>query len=133
MVEFPRSQNLTGNPMGVIATAYLRDAQAWTGLQCEFLSGIEALWAECARKQSEAIETSARTVHGLFDGRYLFEIAQLQREWLASATRRAADATDKWAGNSANWSRETAPTAERMRSAAKEVASPMPAERQAAE
>ena len=39
--------------------AWLLDAQAWTGLQCELLSGIEALWVACARSQAEARCSSA--------------------------------------------------------------------------
>lgn len=133
MVEFRRSEDARGFG-GALTTAWLRDAQAWTGLQCELLSGIEALWAECARRQSEAIETSARTLHGLFNGRHIAEIAQLQRDWLASAARRTAAATDKWAGDSAALIHEAAAAAaERSASAANESVAPAPAERQAAE
>jgi len=124
MMEFRQTEGATGFG-GAAAAAWLRDAQAWTGLQCELLSGIEALWAECARRQSEAIEASARTLQGLFDGRHLIEIAQLQRDWVASATRRTADAADRWAGDSA----ALAPAASAMadsRAAAANDAAPQP-------
>src|SRR5438046_338511 len=105
MMEFPRTENAAGLG-GAAAAAWLRDAQAWTGLQCELLSGIEALWTECARRQSEAIEASARTMQSLLDGRHYVEIGQLQRDWLASAARRTADAAGRWAADGAVQTRE---------------------------
>jgi hypothetical protein len=102
MAEFKRTEDAVGALFGgAVASALLRDAQAWTGLQYELLSGVEALWAECARRQGEAIEASARTVQGLLDGRNVVEVAQIQRDWLASAARRTADTLGKWAGDSA--------------------------------
>ncbi|HEX3537734.1 MAG TPA: hypothetical protein VHU15_13310 [Stellaceae bacterium] len=132
MVEFRRTEDASGFG-DAIATTWLRDAQAWTGLQCELLSGIEALWAECARRQSEAMETSARTLQGVFNGRHIVEIAQLQRDWLASAARRTAHAADRWAGDSVAWTREMAAGAERSAMAANESVATASAERQAAE
>ena len=102
MMEFRRTEDTAGLG-GAAEAAWLRDAQAWTGLQCELLSGIEVLWAECARRQIEAIETSARTLQGLLDGRHFVEVAQLQRDWLASAARRTADAAGRWADDGAIW------------------------------
>ena len=100
MMEFRRTEDAVGFGSAAM-TAWLRDAQAWTGLRCELLSGIDALWAVCAKRQTEAIETSARSLQGFFDGRHLLEMAQLQRDWLASAARRTANAADRWAGDSA--------------------------------
>src|SRR5206468_4291742 len=60
----------------------------------------------CARRQSEAIEASARTMQGLLDGRHYVETAQLQRDWLASAARRTADAAGRWAADGVVQTRE---------------------------
>jgi hypothetical protein len=117
-----------------MASAWLRDAQAWTGLQCKLLSGVEALWAECVRRQTEAIAASARTMQGLVDGRnVVVEVAQIQRDWLASAARRTADTLGRWAGDSAAWTREAAVAAERTVVAANESVAQPPAAREAGE
>jgi hypothetical protein len=133
MAEFKRTEGVAGSLFGgALASAWLRDAQAWTGLQCELLSGVEALWAECARRQGEAIEASTRTVQGLLDGSNVVEVAQIQRDWLASAARRTADTLGRWAGDSAVSAREDAVSVER-KVAANESAAPPPVQREAAE
>ena len=117
---------------GAVTAALLRDAQALAGLQCELLSGAEAFWAEYARRQSETLETSIQALHAVCDGRGLLEIAQIQRDWLASAARRTADNIGQWAGDSAAFSRATAASAERAVAANESMPQPAP-EREAAE
>lgn len=133
MAEFQRTQDAAGTFFGGMTAALLRDAQTWTGLQCELLSGMQALWTECARRQSEVIEGGARSAQRLLDGRHFVEIAQLQRDWLASAARRTADAAGKWAVDGAAWSREATASAERAMVAANESVAQPQREREAAE
>jgi len=106
---------------------------AWTGLQCDLLSGVEALWAECARRQSEVAQASARTLQRLFGGRLVLEIAQLQHDWLTSTVRRTATSIDQWASQGVARMGETAVSAGRAVAAANESMAQLPAEREAAE
>ena len=80
---------------GAVTAAFLRDAQAWTGLQRELLSGVEAIWAQYVQRQNEAMAASARSLSALLDGRPLVEVAQLQRDWLARAARGTVESVDR--------------------------------------
>jgi hypothetical protein len=72
-------------------------------------------------------------VQGLLDGGNVVEVAQIQRDWLASAARRTADTLGKWAGDSAVRTRAAGVAAERSAVAANETMAPPPVEREAAE
>lgn len=106
----------------IFGAALLRDAHAWTRLQCELLSGVEALWDECIRRQNEAVATSARLLHRLYEGSTAVELAQIQRDWLAGAARRTAATVEQWAGESGAVLRETAASAGAAMAAANESA-----------
>lgn len=96
MAETQRTNDAAAKVLGgAVTAAFLRDAQAWTGLQRELLSGVEALWTEYAQRQSEAMAASARTLSALLDGCPLVEVAQLQRDWLASAARGTIESIDR--------------------------------------
>jgi hypothetical protein len=113
MAETQRTDDAAGKLLGgAVRTAFLRDAQAWTGLQRELLSGVEALWAEYAQRQNEAMAASARTFSALLDGCPFVEVAQLQRDWLASAARATVESVDR--------TREAASSAGRKIAAANE-------------
>lgn len=113
MAETQRTNDAAGKVLGgAVTAAFLRDAQAWTGLQRELLSGVEALWAECAQRQNEAMAASARTLSALLDGRPLVEVAQLQRDWLTNVAQGTVESVDR--------TREAAASAGRAVSAANE-------------
>lgn len=133
MTESHQSESPVARYAGPVAEALLRDAQAWTALQCELLCGLEALWAECARRQTDAIENSARLLQGFCDGRGAVELVQIQRGWLASAARRSAAVIGQWAGDGAAGSRETVGSAAAALAAANESARPALPGREAAE
>ena len=133
MTDLQQSDTSFAGYGSALRMSMLRDAQAWTGLQCELLSGMEALWAEWGRRQSEAIENSARMLHRLYDGSGLIELGQIQRDWFAGAARRSAAAIGRWAGESAAATQEAAALADARLAAANESAAPGLAEREAAE
>lgn len=133
MAEFEQTGSGAGAGIGgAIAAAIERDARAWAGLHCEMLSGVERLWSESLRRQVEAVEIGARTLQGLY-GRQLAATARLQREWLADATRRAADALGQSSAEAATAVRDAASAAERTVAAANESMPRSGAERVAAE
>ncbi len=77
-------------PGGAVAAGVLREAEAWTGAQCELLSGLGAIWTEWLRRQQEAIDASARSLQQMLECRNPADFAQRQQQWLADATRRSA-------------------------------------------
>lgn len=129
MTELKQAENAAYAVGDAIVAGLLRDAKAWTGLQCDLLSVAAALWAECARHQSEVAEASARISEPFFDGRLVLEIAQVQHNWLATTTRPTLKTLDQAAANGAAWARETADSDGRAVAAANESA----AQREAAE
>ena len=133
MAEFERTDRQSGFGLGgAFAAAMVRDARAWTGLQCEVLGGVERLCTEWLRRQNEAMIVGTRSLQSLCDGRPLAEIARLQGDWMAEASRHAAEAFKRWAGDGVVMTREAARAAEQAVSAANESA-PQPMSQQAAE
>lgn len=133
MTEIQRTETISGGYGGALAAALLRDAETWTGLQCELLTGVEALWAEWARRQNEAFETSAQAWRRLYDGSGMAELGQIQRDWLAGAARRTAEAIGRWASDDPTAPGSQAIAAESARAAANESAPTARPEREAAE
>lgn len=91
MTEFNRRER-TGSeaaPGSIVATAMLREAEAWTRTQGELLTGIEAIWADWLKRQSEAADAAAQTLRRMLDCRSPVELMQLQQQWVADALRRA--------------------------------------------
>jgi hypothetical protein len=77
-------------PGGAVAAVVLREAEAWTGVQCELLSGMGAIWTDWLRRQQEAIDASARSLQQMLECRNPADFAQRQQQWLADAARRGA-------------------------------------------
>jgi hypothetical protein len=77
-------------PGGAVAAGLLREAERWASAQCEFVSGIGAIWTDWLRRQQEAIDASARSLQQMFECRNPADIAQAQQRWLADISRRGA-------------------------------------------
>src|SRR5260370_30622084 len=92
MTEFNRTENTISDvaPGDAVAAGVLRGAEAWTGAQCELLSGMGAIWTDWLRRQQEAIDASARSLQQMFECRNPADLAQIQQEWLAGTARRSA-------------------------------------------
>ena len=91
MTEFNRTESMSGiAPGGAVATGLLREAETWASAQCEFVSGMGAIWTDWLRRQQEAIDASARSLQQMFECRNPADFAQTQQQWLADATRRSA-------------------------------------------
>src|SRR6266446_8356075 len=92
MTEFNRTESGASGvaPAGAVAAEVLREAEAWTSAQCEFVSGMGAIWTDWLRRQQEAIDASARSLQQMFECRNPADFARTQQQWLADATRRGA-------------------------------------------
>ena len=92
MSEFNRTEGIGSGiaPGDAVAAGMLRQAEAWTGAQCELLSGMGAIWTDWLRRQQEAIDASARSLQQMFECRNPADFAQLQQEWLTGTARRSA-------------------------------------------
>jgi len=91
MTEFNRTESMSGiAPGGAVATGLLREAETWASAQCEFVSGMRAIWTDWLRRQQEAIDASARSLQQMFECRNPADFAQTQQQWLADTVRRGA-------------------------------------------
>jgi len=97
MTEFNRSESTRTEsvgsgiaPGGAVAAGILREAESWASAQCEFVSGMGAIWTDWLRRQQEAIDASARSLQQMFECRNPADFARTQQQWLADATRRGA-------------------------------------------
>ena len=92
MTEFNRTENTISDvaPGDAVAAGVLRGAEAWTGAQCELLSGMGAIWTDWLRRQQEAIDASARSLQQMFECRSPADFAQTQQQWFTDAARRGA-------------------------------------------
>jgi hypothetical protein len=90
MAEFNQSDD-TGSrsaPGRAMAAGVLHEAAALTSAHCELLSGLEALWVDWMKRQRDALEASNRSLREMCDCRTLADIALVQQQWFADATRR---------------------------------------------
>ena len=72
-----------------VATAVLREAEAWARTQSELICGVEAIWSVWLKRQGEAVDAGARSLRQMFDCRNPAEFVQLQQQWLADTMCRA--------------------------------------------
>ncbi len=101
MTELNRSEGGASGapPGGAIAAGVLREAEAWTSVQCELFSGMGTLWADWIKRQREAIDLSARSLQRMYECRNFAELMQLQQQWFADAARRGASDLSSWASD----------------------------------
>jgi hypothetical protein len=92
MAEFTQGEcaAAAGAALAAPVAAMLREAERWTRLQCELLSGIEAMWTQWMRRQRTAIDASAGTLRRLYGCRSFAEFVQVEQQWLADALRDGA-------------------------------------------
>ena len=96
MAEFNRTESIRsdnearGVPGGAVAAGFLHEAETWTSAQCEFPSGIGAIWSDWLNRQREAIDASARSLQQIAECRNVADLTQLQQSWLADTARRSA-------------------------------------------
>lgn len=93
MAEFYRTESAISGlvPGSTIATCMLREAEAWTGAQCELVSGIGVIWTDWLKRQREAIHASSRSLQQVLECHSLADLAQIQQQWLADSARREID------------------------------------------
>jgi hypothetical protein len=75
-------------PGRAVAAGVLHEAESLTSVHCELLSGLEALWVDWMERQRDALEASNRSLREMCDCRTLADIALVQQQWFADATRR---------------------------------------------
>ena len=92
MADFNRREDVRyGMALGSEAAAVVaRQAEAWVSAQCEFLSGVEAMWAKWIERQREAIDASTRSLTQICECRNLGDIVQIQQQWFADTVQRTA-------------------------------------------
>jgi hypothetical protein len=90
MAELNRREDTrNGTPPGsAAAAAMLREAESWANVQCEVLSGVEAMWIGWMQRRREAIDASTRSFAQICECSNLVEIVQIQQQWLADAVQR---------------------------------------------
>jgi phasin protein len=92
MTEFHHTETSASGtpPGGAVAASVLREAEAWTTAQCEFLSGMAAIWTDWFRRWRDSVDASARSFQRMLECRNPADLAQLQQQWLADAAQRNA-------------------------------------------
>ncbi len=86
-------------PGTTVAAAMLRETEAWARTQSELLTGVEAIWADWLKRQSEAFDAGSQSLRRMFDCRNPAELMQVQQQWVADAMRRAASDFSSLAGD----------------------------------
>jgi hypothetical protein len=89
MTEAYQTQSAAFEPGGVIARM-LREAEHWTAVQCELLTGIEKMWAQWMERQRDAVGASIEALRQMGDCRNVADLLQLQQQWLADNMHRGA-------------------------------------------
>jgi hypothetical protein len=94
MTQHQAGDTRSSMPIGsVMAEAALQQAQTWSKAQCEFLSGVGAIWSRWLQWQREAIDAAGRSLAEMSDSRDLGNMFDIQRQWFADAARRS---TSNW-------------------------------------
>ena len=92
MTEFDRTGSIGSAvaPGGAVAAGVLHEAETWASAQCEFVSGMGAIWTDWLRRKQEAVDASARSLQRMFECRNPADFIQIQQQWLAEIARRGA-------------------------------------------
>ena len=85
-----RDATASASAMGA---AVLQQAETWTKVQCELVSGIGEIWTRLLHWQREAIDASARSVAEISETRDIRKMLQVQQQWFEGAVRRT---TSNW-------------------------------------
>jgi phasin protein len=93
MSDVNRAGQRTGNwlaPGTAVAAAVLREAEGWASTQGELVLGMETLWTDWMKRQSEALDAGSRSLQQMFACRNPADLVQIQQQWAADTLRRAA-------------------------------------------
>ena len=88
MADFDQNKQSGVSPGAATMTAVLREAEGWAVAQCEFLSGVEAIWTGWMQRQRDAINASSQSFAQLCECRDLADIVQIQQRWFADSVNR---------------------------------------------
>lgn len=89
MAEFDRMNgNAASSAVAPAVAAMLREAEHWTQLQCEWLSGVETAWMHWADRHRARVDASTGALKEMTGCRTLGEVVQVQRRWFADAAQR---------------------------------------------
>jgi len=89
-------------PGGAVAAGFLREAEAWTGAQCELLSAMGAIWTDWLRRQHEAIDASARSLQQMLECRNLPTFLRSSRNFSPAPPAEAPPTSAPWSAS--RWS-----------------------------
>ena len=86
-------------PGTAVVAAVLREAETWASAQGELICGMETVWAEWMKRQSEAIDAGSRSLQQMFECRNPADLVQIQQQWVADTLRRASSDISSLASN----------------------------------
>src|SRR4051812_22083241 len=91
MTEINRREDGRSGTLGSeTVAAVARQAEAWASVQCELLSGVEAMWVGWMQRRRDAHDASTRSLTQICECRNVADIVQIQQQWLTDAVQRTA-------------------------------------------
>jgi hypothetical protein len=67
-----------------VGSAFVKQAELWMGAQGDVLTGVETMIAGWAQRQRQVVEASSRSMQRMCEARNLFDLVQVQHEWLSN-------------------------------------------------
>lgn len=94
-----------GVPLG---SALIKEAELWMSAHSDFLTGMETMMTDWARRQRRAFDTSARSIRRIYDSRNVVDLVQAQSEWVSDCLELTASEIRAVGSDAATMTRKTA-------------------------
>ena len=66
-----------------VGSAFVKQAELWMGAQGDILTGVETMITGWAQRQRQVFEASSRSMQRICEARNLFDLLEMQQEWLS--------------------------------------------------
>jgi hypothetical protein len=66
-----------------VGSAFVKQAELWMGAQGDVLTGVETMINGWAQRQRQVLEASSRSMQRMCKARNMFDLLQVQHEWLS--------------------------------------------------
>jgi hypothetical protein len=66
-----------------VGSAFVKQTELWMGAQGDVLTGVETMITGWAQRQRRVFEASSRSMQRMCEARNMFDLLQVQHEWLS--------------------------------------------------